>query len=602
MIKISDINQSDIPEFPGIYIIMQNSKFLYIGKANNLKKRMMSYLHLKDSRRHIRNMMQIATNVNYKTTRTSSEALILENHLINKFKPRFNIKLSFSVNVSYISINFSDSIPRPRIMHVNSVSFGDHITNIGPFYKNILHHKPFAFLCDFFKLHVCKGKGCINCQLNLCAGKPSLSESAQKKYIKQLHAFIKALYNKDSKFAKKLTKMRDDFAKRLQFEDAETVHKALDLVQYSIEISENSDINLYSGNVDVITYKRTDEEDFLFTASFSGHCKLISSVQSNYSFSTIDYSEIVQTIINNYSHTGRLQISKILLHPTLFSCIGQDGMEVIKKHISKNIEIKTPSTKSECNCFRLADIFAGRSEVSNHASWQEVFKSLVDTEIPINKIQSIDISHIGGQAPCGSVVTFINNESVPSEAKIYDLSKEVSRNDVEAIKTVILQHFSEQTAIHQIPEIIIIDGGKGQINAARKAIESLNIIKRPLIISLSKDKGYHGNNLVSETIHTESGRKINLSSKSKTLFALQNMRDFAHNKAKFYTMKKLWKNEKQGLFKNIKGVGSVYQNTLISKFKNLSDISQCTPERLHKITNIPIRVSENIIKYLQNVL
>lgn len=600
MAEISGIIINNIPYYPGVYIILQKQKILYIGKAKNLRKRISNYINSNDTRKHVLTMMHAATDIEYKVTSSEIEALILENRLINIHSPPFNIKLKYSLSIHYISISKKDNIPIPKIIPTNSIEFSKHDINIGPFPKSALSNKALSFLLDKFAINLCPSKKnkCTNCQISICSGHPSKNSSISR-YMDNINKFIKAMNSPDEKLIKQLEKQHDKFCNDLDFENASIVYKAINILQYASKM--NFKLLPHSGYIDAIVHSLENKDLRIYTYSFGGNCNILKSLYTTPSKESV-IDSIIETISRkNYQNAKKMIPEKILIDPSIYREMSDDQIIYSNSLLPPKCSISPPQNHAEEICFSIARnlSFATNPENEQKDNTFSIIESAINSISPIKKIQCIDIAHFGGKSPIGAIVSFNSHSQSPSSIDAIEISEKNARNDTGAIFELIANKFSSFNEC-DIPELLIIDGGKAQLNSAIKALSSIFIEKRPMVISICKDKGDHTKKLTAETIYKEDGSKIQLPVKHPALFAIQNIRDHTHNIAKYKMLKMAWKQDKGGIFKNITGVGPRYTERLLNAFNGMHEIVNSSPHIINKTTGIPLKISEKIIQELKD--
>ncbi|MCK5787772.1 MAG: GIY-YIG nuclease family protein [Chlamydiia bacterium] len=600
MIKISDINTNSLPICSGIYTFLENGNILYIGQSSNLRNRIKSYINLQDTRKHVAYMMEISTDIEYSTTNSVEESIILESDLIKKIKPPLNIKLKYSSNLYFIHSNLNDKIPKIEIKSP-PISFGENILNIGPISKSFTPRQAVDFISDILKLRICKDGKCMHCQISSCSGSYKKEENL-KEYINNIRSFYSLLIRGDHAIENKIKSLHDKYCRNMYFENASIAHKSLKLIK-STNILHSYKLSA-SGNIVVLLthYSNKNNEIWISITSFSGLCNTRSN-RIAYSNSD-DIESSIRHIIIEESQNIANNVRYILSEET-FKQISKDFIDVMPL-ISDKVSISAPTSESDDTCIKIASII--NSEEPQNTSKQFDFTRLTqDLNLlkTIYSIHCIDIAHISGKASTGSIVSLYENQDHPTIFTTIDISNKNAKNDVGAIKEVVYEYLSILiSSKNPLPDLIMIDGGKNQLNAGIQALDKLNIssYNRPSIISISKESGDHSKKLTQDLIHTEIGETIKFPRVNKTLFDLQNIRDSAHYMANKYMLKKFWRSNKNGIINSIKGVGPVYRNKLLSSFKSISEIVSYSPDKISKITRIPIRISKKIHLVLSKIL
>jgi len=504
------IDLKSIPNTPGCYLYNDiNGKIIYVGKAKDLKKRVSSYFkdNIFDPKTKI--LVSSIKSVDFIVTNTEIEALILENNLIKKHSPKYNISLKDSKTYAFIKLT-DDEFPRFIIARDREKS-GD---LYGPFVlasdrKNILE-----FINKSFKLRTCKKlprKECLRFHIGLCSA-PCISKINEKDYNNLVNKAKNVLLGRNDEVENQLKKELKDYSVSKEFEKAILVREQLKAINY-LKASQLIQRNK-SHNEHFIDYLVGDESVYFMV--FKVNAGLVSSKEEfefDYSF---DF--LTQFLVQYYSENS--PPNELVLRQNLDEAL----LEYLK---SKNSAIKVvvPKMADKLKMLDLVKKNIKERFLKNVSALNELKEFLSLENLP-NIIEGFDISHLSGTDTVASMVAFKKGKPEKSEYrrfKIKTLLDEV--DDFKAMKEVVQRRYKRLLLENKaLPDLILVDGGLGQVSSASKALKELNI--EIAIVGLAKK--------FEELWLPNKGMPINIDKKSEALKLLQRVRDEAHRFANNY--------------------------------------------------------------------
>lgn len=599
---------SEIPEKPGVYIFVgKNGKILYVGKAKSLKKRVQSYynnqnkLDLKKTA-----MLNAAIDIKFIVTKNEVEAFLLEANLIKSEKPRYNVMLKDSKGYPYIKLTRETF---PKLQYTRDTT-DNKATYFGPFVDAYGLKGLLMDLQRIFPLRTCSNnrfnqkKLCLKYQIKECCG-PCENKVTVEEYailVKQVKEFFKG--NVSSVKNELFKKMRV-FVDKLQFEEAAGIRDRINTLN-----------SLFTEQSVIYRGKKKTMDAFVFhtikdipgmTQLFIRAGRLI-GVKTLFFDTLIDNDLMIGTIIQFYNNTRQF--------PDTLICYGEDKkidkmlvVEALNKLGAKNLQIEENNNK-----YKSIIDFA----LNNAKAQTELYvnKILIDEKLLkrlaqyIHKqsipqlIECIDISHISGSFTVGVSIAYDKNSFNKSLYRRYKI-KTAFNDDCKSIYEVM--HRKAEKILKEVEEpadLYIIDGGKGQLNAAAKAFKDLNI-KNVSFISIAKGKSKNNTLALDEMYSSEDlfiyGRKnkLNLKKNDPLLLFIQRLRDEAHRFAISYSRQLLLKNIDDSPLRNIHGVGPKRLRIILEKFPDLYNNKEINEKDLITACNIPATVARNIITYLK---
>jgi len=600
--KGKEIIKQKIPHLtknPGVYKMLgSKSEILYVGKAKNIPNRLKSYIV--DSRLPIRTerMLSLTKNLETTTTASESEALLLEANLIKKHKPRFNILLRDDKSFPYIFIGHKDKWPQLTKLRGKKNRNGYYF---GPFASVGSANWTIKILQKVFLLRVCddtvfrnRKRPCILHQIKRCAA-PCMDYINEKSYRSLVENAVDFISGKSHKIQKKFSQEMEKASKELDYEKAAILRdriKALTQIQSSQKISaanlkEADVISVFkeSGKTCVQVFFFRSKQNWGNQAYFPKHDpdEKIEKILSSFIGQFYENKSVPKMIILNADVED-----KILLE-TAFS-----------KRENKEITVKLAKTHGEKILSKLAEKNAKESltqKILETESNSKLIDNLSDKfllRFNISLIEVYDNSHIQGSDSVGAFIAFGKEGFLKKRYRKFNIKSEsVKGDDYGMMKEVLKRRFSralkEEKNTLALPDLILIDGGKGQYSVSREVLNDLGLHQLP-IIAIAKGKN---RNAGDETFFYE-GKEIKFKKNDPTLFFLQRLRDEAHRFAISTHRSKRRKNLRKSLLDQIVGVGKGRKRALLNHFGSAQSVESASFEDLKSVEGIEEKVAKKI--------
>jgi len=493
-----------IPNEPGCYLFKdKNKRVIYIGKAKNLKKRVKQYFQKNNFDLKTKSMVKKISSIDFIATDNEVEAIILEDTLIKKHQPKYNIRLKDAKSHSYILLT-DESFPRIQIARTKSYK-GRYF---GPFISAQERDYILQFLKKTFLLRTCKRlpkKACLRYHINLCEG-PCIAKISEKQYNEKI-TNLKLILNGNTEIViKKLKKQMEKSSKNKDFEKSIIFRNQINALENLKERQKVLREKKY--NEDIINFEIKDNKIYLMLFN------IYKGTLNNKDEYVFDYKNdfLEEFIILYYSDNP---VPKELILPIK---INNSINEYLSKKKKSKVKITIPK-KGEKK--QLLDLVLKNIEITYFSDFDKIktLKNKLNLNEDPNVIECFDISHLSGTSTTGSMVQFRNGKPDKNNYRRFKIRTVNGIDDTKAIKEVVRRRYKrlkkEKT---QLPDLIIIDGGKGQLNSAIKALEDLEL-KIP-IISIAKH--FEEIYIPGETI------ALKISRKDKALHFIQEIRDEAH--------------------------------------------------------------------------
>ena len=591
-----------LPKNPGVYRMLGSKKeILYIGKAKNIPNRLRNYVS--DGNLPIRTERMLSQTKFLETTTTSneSEALLLEANLIKKYKPRFNILLKDDKSFPYI---FLSDHKFPRIEKHRGVKNRPG-RYFGPFASAMAVNSAIKTLQKIFLIRSCTdqqvnlaNKTCFNYYLKRCSG-PCGGKISKEDYAKLVDAADEFLSSgKYRKIQKNLSVQMDKASNELDFEKAATFRdkiKSLNIIQSSLKISET---NLVEADV-IASYKESGKtciQVFFFIskqnwgnqAFFPTHDpeEKLSNILSSFIAQFYENKSIPSLIITNHKIN-----EKKLLEKTLS----------IKEN--KKIIVKEAKKKEEKSLVSMAEKNAKQAltlkmhETQSNLSLINKLSNKFKLKHHIDLIEVYDNSHIQGTDCVGGLITFGNEGFIKKRYRKFNIKDDsVKGDDYGMLKEVLFRRFSkavkEKSGALSLPDLVMIDGGKGQYSVSREVLDELGLNKMP-IICIAKGKERNSGN---EKIYYEK-KEYKLEKNDPLLFFIQRLRDEAHRFAISTHRAKRKKNLSKSLLDLIAGIGKQRKRALLNHFGSARAVESASFEEIKSVEGIEDNIAKKIYNY-----
>ncbi|MDR0855565.1 MAG: excinuclease ABC subunit UvrC [Christensenellaceae bacterium] len=591
---------NQLPEKPGVYIMLdKDGQIIYVGKAKILKNRVKQYFHSANTlTEKTVKLVEKIEGFRYIITNSETEALVLENNLIKEHKPHYNILLKDSKSYPYIRINLKDKYPRAEIIRRLKA---DGAKYFGPYMVGISAGKIKDLLAEAFKLSTCSldltkkkkiAKPCLNYHLGKCLA-PCAFDVSEEDYKREVKKATEFLSGDDNAVKACLLAKIQTASDNLQFEYAIVLRESLqtldNLIRKQIINSPrdlNCDIFAFAGNALFSCVN--------FTAVRGG--KVLGA--DNFTVSAGAAAEdALATFITQYYDKNPVVADEIIVSEAL------DFNEELVARISKKrggkVNILTPAGGLRRQLLDLSRdnaieylVKQGAAIASKEARTSEAVRALqseLGLPTPPRRIECYDISHISGTDKAGSMVVFINGEAANKLYRRFKIKTVKGNDDFASMREVLQRRVAElasgDISFSEPPDLIVVDGGKGQLSYAYSVLAETGI---PLI-SLAKRE--------EEVFLPERSDPVILRKDGFPLMLLQRIRDEAHRFAITFNRNLRIKRQTESSLKTIKGVGDKRARLLLQEFKSVENLSKASVQELSAIDGMNAAAAQAVFDY-----
>jgi len=566
----------NLPSKPGVYYFKSGKEIIYVGKAKNLKKRISSYFQ-KNTFSHKPEMIDKITDFDYIITSSEKEAILLEANLIKKYKPKFNVILKDDKNFTYIKITDEDF---PQIT-LTRQKINDKAKYFGPYLsansaKNILN-----IIRKIFPFRTCRRmpkRPCLLYHLNYCPA-PCIGKIGKNKYKKNIEKIIRLLKGNFREIIKELKKEMDANAQRQKYEKAAELRDKI----FLLEEASNQQKIFYLQDIDqdILSLVKNKESAINIFSIREGKINqkktfILKNTEN------IPKKEIYSSFIKQYYRDNPDKPKEVILSQKI------NGQKLLEKVFQFKIKITKKGKKFQL--FKLGELNAKEylkqnqqikeKEIAINKTLEELKKKLYLKKIP-KRIEAYDISNIQGVNPVGGMIVFEKGKPKKSDYRKFNIKYVKGINDTAMIAEALERRLKNKD--WALPDLIILDGGKGQLNAGLKVLEKLKI-KIP-IISIAKKM---------EKIFLR-GQKhpLLIPQNSPLLYLIQNIRNEAHRFAIGSFHKRHQKESYHSFLDEIPGIGPKTKKKILSYFGSLSALKKAPFKEIKRIMG---KKKANILK------
>lgn len=578
------------PTKPGVYIMRDaEARVIYVGKAKNLRNRVRTYfVGLKDPKTSV--LVQRIASIEHVVCANEYEALLLENNLIKEWRPRYNINLKDGKSYPVIRITDEDY---PRVFRTRRI-VNDGSEYFGP-YANVYHLDRYLDVIEqSFPLRKCRGPikhrdhPCLYYHINrcaaVCAGKTSLQE-----YRRRITAIRKLLGGKVDELTAQIEGSMKRASEELRFEDAAkqrdtlTAIRALQSEQQVVDF--DPDVRDY-----VAFYEQPGSVTFTLFRMRAG--KLLST-ELFHTDAVGDTDELLEQMLIQYysenaSHPERLYIGA---EPNVVDAIAERIHEFFRAEVGVEVEVGLPIERRDASIVRFARENARRDyekrmkETGNLPALAEL-QQLLSLPAPPMRIEGFDISHLAGKHTVASMVSF--HRGVPDKQsyrhfKVKTLDGQV--DDFGAMREVVARRYTRLVNENkELPDLILIDGGKGQVNAAVSVLEALGA--SIAVVGLAKRE--------EELFLPGRSDPIRLPEGSPPLQVLQQVRDEAHRFATTFNQNLRTKENTTSALEAVHGIGPAKSRALLERFGSLQSLAEADTDVVAAEARVSLDVAEEV--------
>ncbi|MGL9769787.1 MAG: excinuclease ABC subunit UvrC [Sodalis sp. (in: enterobacteria)] len=592
---------------PGVYRMYDASGMvIYIGKAKDLKKRLASYFRIKVISRKTEALVKSIHHIDVTITHTETEALLLEHNYIKLYQPRYNVFLRDDKSYPFIFLS-SDVHPRITFHRGAKRAKGDYF---GPFPNGSAVKEILALLQKLFPIRQCedsvyrnRSRPCLQYQIGRCLG-PCVGLVSDEKYQQQVKYIRLFLSGKDQQVLNQLVERMEFASRALNFEDAAYVRDQIQAVRHMTEKQfvsgdlEDLDVIGISFNAGIVCMHVL----FIRQGKVLGSRSYFPKVPPG-----TELAEVVQTFMGQFylqgsqmrSLPGEILLDFTLMEKTLLA-------SALSEQAGKKIQIQTHPRGDRARYLKLAHTNAVTALVTKLSQQSIVHQrlgalaKLLGIQM-INRMECFDISHTMGEQTIASCVVFDGNGPVRNAYRRYNIKGITPGDDYAAIYQVLHRRYNKVLEEKKIPDVVIIDGGKGQLRMAKAVFEKLKAPwDKSRVVLLGVAKGVDRKAGLETLFLQPHGEGIVLPPDAPALHVIQHIRDDSHKHAITGHRNKRAKVKNASVLELIKGVGPIRRQSLLKYMGGLQPLRNASIEEIARVPGISIAFAEKIFNALKH--
>ncbi|SHF79980.1 Excinuclease ABC subunit C [Mariniphaga anaerophila] len=587
---------SVLPGKPGIYQFFDSTgKIIYIGKAINLKKRVSSYFNKQHENRKTALLVRNIADIRHMVVETEQDALLLENNLIKKYQPRYNIRLKDDKSYPWICVK---NEPFPRVFKTRNL-FKDGSKYFGPYTSTYTVRTLLELFKSEYKLRTCnyqlsdeniqfgKYSVCLKYHIGSCEG-PCEGLVSKEKYDRGIEDIVDILKGNISGVIKHLELRMDEMASEMNYEGAQEIKEKYDALKR------------YQSKSTVVSPTVTDVDVY--------------TIEQDSKFAYINYLKVIKGAI---IQTFTLEIKKGLdesaeellvagiidIRQKIFSNAREILVPFRVKANLDNVGFRVPQRGDKkklldlsyrnAKYFRLEkdkQMVLKNPKVRDERILTTIKKDLQLTELPV-QIECFDNSNLQGSNPVAACVVFKNAKPAKKEYRHFNIKTVEGPNDFASMEEVVYRRYKRLTEENKVlPQLIVIDGGKGQLSSAVQALEKLNLRDKISIIGIAKR--------LEEIYFPGDSVPIYINKNSATLKIIQQLRDEAHRFGITFHRSKRSKSISTSELNQIKGIGDKTAKKLLLDFKSVKNIKESDKEAI--IKSVGLSKGDIVFRYFNS--
>ncbi len=586
---------------PGVYrMVAADGSVLYVGKAASLRKRVASYFTRSPREPRLRVMISQIASIEITVTRSEGEALLLENQLIKSLKPRYNILLRDDKSYPYIHLTTADESPRIRFHRGPRSQPGRYF---GPYPGVVAVRETLALIHRLFGLRSCEDsvfrnrtRPCLQYQIQRCSG-PCVGLVEPGEYTESVRRASLLLDGRSEDLVGELAAAMDRAAEALEFERAA---KLRDTVAAVRKVQARQVVDGEHAELDVLACALEGGRACVLLLSFRDGRNL----GSRSFFPKLNGAEDAAEVLGAFLTQHYLEQSPpkeiVLSHEVP----DQDLIERVLGEIAgRRIELKLQVRTDRARLLQLAKQnaeLALRSELASAASQRarmDALQALLDLPEPPQRIECFDISHTQGEATVASCVVFDGEGPVRAQYRRYNISDITPGDDYAAMQQALARRFKRAVEDGVLPDLLLIDGGKGQLEQALGVLSELDV-QGVVVIGVAKGEERRAGH---ETLVFPDGRLLRPGQDSPGLQLIQQVRDEAHRFAITGHRGRRAKARERSSLEDIEGIGSKRRTALLRHFGGLAGLKRASSEDIARVEGINAALAQRIYAALHGL-
>lgn len=591
----------EYPRLPGVYVMRDElGRVIYVGKAKDLRARLRSYLRQGDSRLLVGYLLKELAEVEVIVTASEKEALILENNLIKKHRPRYNVRLRDDKDYVHIRIDTSHPFPRLSIARRPQK---DGAVYFGPYASAHAARNTVRLIQRHMGLRTCKDlelklakRGCINYQMGRCAGVCS-GKITREEYALRVQEAIMFLQGRSTELLRQLKERMKRASDELRFEEAARLRDQIREIEKTLE-AQRVDKPLGKDR-DVVAIHRVGMEATIAVMVVRGG-KLSDVLTFQIPPTPLEDQEVLASFLQQFYERGRIPPPEILVSVPLGEEV--DALEEWLREIAQaKVRIRRPLRGEARSLVEMAQENAKMARREATFWWEsaaQLARRLGMVKEP-RVIDAFDISNLGGKEAVGAAVRFVEGIAEPSMYRTYKIKTVEGQDDYSMLYEVIRRHLLRKKEEGSLPDLIMVDGGKGQLSVAIAALEDLGL-EGIEAIALAKERTRGGESVGDRLFLRGKKEPIPVEKAGDALRVLLHLRDEAHRVAISRHRRRRTARKLASPLDLIPGIGPVRKKQLLRHLGSLDAIKEASLEELSQVPGISISLAKRIRSFFDS--
>ncbi|WP_372777819.1 excinuclease ABC subunit UvrC [Litorivivens sp.] len=589
---------------PGVYVMQDAANdILYVGKAKNLRNRLASYFRASGLAAKTMALVSRIAHIDVTVTATEGEALLLEQNLIKQYKPPYNILLRDDKSYPYIYVSTQHDYPRISVHRGAKSKQGRYF---GPFPNASSVRESLNLLQKVFKVRQCedsyfsnRSRPCLQYQINRCTG-PCVNRISAEAYAEDVRHTMMFLEGKNATLIAELADQMESAAEKLEFEEAASYR---DQISHLQKVQASQWIEGEGGDLDIVAAVIRAGQACVQLLYVRGG-RILGS-RSYYPKLHLEESEgeVLEAFIAQYYLNGSRDLpGELVVNRALpdADTLAAALSEARGQKLSISQRVRTARAK----WLSLAETAAEQNlgnRLATQANYQERYEALQDAlgleELP-QRLECFDISHSSGEATVASCVVFDGNGPLKSDYRQFNIEGVTAGDDYAAMAQALQRRYKRvASGEYPVPDILLIDGGKGQLSAARETLKELAL---PEFLLVGVAKGADRRAGLEVLIRGDTGEEMRLAPNSPALHLIQHIRDESHRFAITAHKQRRDKKRRQSVLDSIPGVGAQRRKALLRQFGGLQGILAASVEDLNRVPGISRKLARDIYESLRS--
>lgn len=595
------------PDQPGVYLMKdETGDVLYVGKAKNLRARLKQYFAISgDQREMIPYLTAQVESIDTIIALTEKDALILENTLIKKYKPKYNVLLKD--DKTHLSLMVTEhQWPMIRLVRFKGKP-KDKGTYFGPYTSALAARQTYDLIARLFPLRQCsdaelasRTRPCLLFDIKRCIA-PCVSKCTKEEYEQHVEGAMRLLKGQDKEVLRELKKRMMEASENLEFEKADRYLQMIHQIEHVTQVQHVD--NPAAKDCDAIGLYR-EADAVLIALLLFREGKVIGSEHFSFHRIASNDAEIVESFLLQHYQNAKSVPAEILVPCPINE--NEIISEILSDAAGKAKTVLFPQKGKKRDLVEMAQKNAHALFIREQDARSLREKMLLDlsetlrlTRYP-RRIECFDTSNISGTDPVASLACFVNGERDKSRTRLFKIKGSLHADDYTAMKEVLRRHFTKEKERGDFCDLLIVDGGKGQLGLALEVFEELQIASID-VIALTKEAARHDKGLTQEKIYLPfKSDPLLIDLRSPLLFLLQRIRDEAHRLAIEYHRKRRSKRTINSALDEIPGIGPSKKKKILKHFGSVKAIKNASIDEILNVEGISKKDAEQIIKFLHS--